>query len=601
MKQLIKILTICMFIFSISPILASAESDVVNTFLHFTDSPRETTKTITEGDSIEITVTAYGNYGELSVQNLEIVGTKNLFTTYLTGKWQSDNTFYYTRTFAINTDSLKIPNGEYTIAFTVVDENNEWETSELTLIIIEKQDTTKPTISIQYPENEKIYNDHVNSFKFIAKDENLDTCHYLLNNNQKAQTSCQDNIQKGISISTIEGQNTLTVWAKDKYGNEAEKTITFSVSIKKPIDDVSPVVEIISPEEKLYKTKVKSATFKVVDDNLEMCWYKLNSRNIEFTSCELGILNEIQNLFTIEGQNTLTVWAKDKYGNTGSDNIIFEMDYGYKDNNPPIVNILNPENITYEEMIDNFKFRVEDEFLYSCWYSLNGIESEIQNCKEGLNIIEDPSINYGKNELIIYAMDSAINIGHDSVTFTIKEIKENEAPKIKIITPENNGKYKGDIIFEVHINEDVKVVYYLDDENSVTMKETSDLKFFSDELTLEKGEHKVKFCATDLGGLTSCKTVSFEILDDKDDKDCNSCKDKDWDTSYEEIDEFYKDKKELEDEKRRNVIKLDQEQPNREINKKFTEEIYYYIIASILVLIIIVLILLIILKVREIN
>jgi hypothetical protein len=681
MKLVMKIFAICMLTFLVGPTLVAAESDIVNTFLHFTDSPYEKTQTITEGDSIRVTTTAYGNYGAFEMQHLQLAGESTLFKSYLPGNYDSaDRTYHFTRTFTINTAQLKTSPGTYIVAFTAVDENGEWETSTLTLIIKEKTDEIKPVVTIEHPEDQKTYSDYVKNFKYKAQDDNLDSCYYVLNTDAAVAMNCDDNVWYLIDISTIKGWNTLKVYAEDTYGNTGSDYVNFNVDIKDTdedapivdirfptndriytdyvndfefkaqdenlytcwyelngqdkvvtscdndvyeqvaistrkglntltvwasdtfgnigsdavlftvsIDDKAPVVDILTPEAKLYTSKISDAIFTVEDDNLQVCWYKLNSRDSEQIDCDVNVVNEIHDLFTVEGMNTLTVWARDMYNNVGSDTVVFEMDYGYHDTDAPVVEILYPKNETYDEVLE-FRFTVEDKFLDRCWYVLNGVRSRVVDCSTGLNIVSNPNVKQGQNTLTVYAEDLAENIGSDSVVFTIREdVDPNEPPVITVITPQNNGKYEDYIRFDVKVNEEADVVYSLDGAAFVAMDEVSNLRFNYDKLSPNLGWHKVEFCATDIEGLESCKTARFKMIEDDDkDDDCKSCNKIDWDSWYEELDQFYADKKAADDAKRRNAIHLTDDIIETIIEITFGEKVYYGVVAYVIALIILV-------------
>lgn len=514
MKKIFNIVTILATLL----IFTTLASATTNTFLHYSEYPSQTSYTLENGESVLISAIAYSHGEEFYSQKLEIIETKSiLFKEYSTGQYFDDSEYEYKRNFNIETGNLNLKEGTYTIRFSAISKSGKLDFSELKLIIKEKADTKNPIVEIKTPIDKKTYENFPTEGSFMAYDENLDYCEYKINSEPYQKVSCESSLKKIVSLTNLnEGENTFSVKAYDKSKNFGYDKITFKVEEKINVDDKNPIVKITSPKDNsVFDTKVTTAKFIIEEENLQLCWYKLNNLDAEFVECTSNIEETINNLKTKEGLNTLTVYARDYSQNVGSDTIKFTIDYGYLDDINPIVTIINPiDNKTYKEDIELFKFTVEDEFLYNCWYNLNGQEKTISNCNlSSINTVQINS-NLGKNKLKVYAQDNAGNIGSDEITFFI----ENEIPSpdldLTIISPEENGKYEEKITFKAKTNLESVVRYSLDGNDYVEMKSNDLFNHFSNRLYPEEGWHKVTFCAKS-DEKTICKTIDFKIYEEK--------------------------------------------------------------------------------------
>lgn len=509
-------------IFAAILIFTTLASATTNTFLHYSEYPSQTSYTLENGKSILVSTIAYSHGEEFSAQKLEIVETNfALFKEYSPGIWYDDSEYQYKRNFEIKTSYLDLEPGTYTIRFTAISKSGNSDSSELKLTIKEKPDTTNPIVEIKNPINKKTYEDFPQEGSFIAYDENLEYCEFKINEASYQTISCESSVKQTLTLKNlIEGENTFSVRAYDKSGNVGYDKVTFKVEKQINVDDKNPIVKIISPENNFeYNEKISTAKFTVEEENLQLCWFKLNNLDSELIECDTNIENIINNLKTKEGRNVLTVYARDYSQNIGSDTVEFTIDYGYIDDKNPIVEIIEPiDNKTYNETIDLFKFTVEDDFLYKCWYEFNGVQKTISSCK--LSEINTESINskLGENNLIVYAQDNAGNIGSDEITFFIEKETPGTDLELIIITPEENGKYEERVTFKTKTNLESIVKYSLDEKDYVEMQSADFLTHLSNRLYLEEGWHEVTFCATS-GTQEVCKTVDFKIYEEDDDDD----------------------------------------------------------------------------------
>ncbi|NCN86312.1 hypothetical protein GW932_00615 [archaeon] len=499
-----------LFLFLVS---FTCAGDTVNTFLHYEDFSTQSSLTVTQGESVDILSVAYSHDGQFASEKLELVNVKTLFSETKSGTYVTTNTYTYNKKYVLSTTNLNSEN--YQIRLTVTNLKGEKESSYLTLKVLEKIDTV-PVVEIISPTNAQVIEQTPFTGSFSVTDDNLNVCTYKLNSDSVKPIPCSVGLNY-INLNLVEGINNLVIYAYDYDGNVGEDSVNFVY--QKPITQ-TPIVEIVSPQNGSYNHTFDEFSFNVNDDNLGICYYRLNGGSIKIVPCSVGITNVVSDVNFVWGENTLTVYAKDLDENIGEDTINFYSDNNYESDSP-IVNIIYPLNGSTYSNISGFTFTVYDENLDSCSYEINGVSTSISNCQNGLNTISESITVDGNYELIVHAVDQFGNIGEDSVEFIINSSYVVDLPPIiTVITPKNNGKYHNEITFEVSVNENSTVVYSLDGNSNVTMNESGSLHFFSDELDLDLGDHDVTFCATDFGGNTACKTVSFEIVKKK--KPCSS-------------------------------------------------------------------------------
>jgi len=88
-------------------------------------------------------------------------------------------------------------------------------------------DKTTPKIDITSPESKK-YAEEVNDFVFTVTDANLDSCFYSADNGQtKTYFPCTSGAETTLNITSNEGLNNWSLYAKDKAGNKLEQNVVF--------------------------------------------------------------------------------------------------------------------------------------------------------------------------------------------------------------------------------------------------------------------------------------------------------------------------------------------------------------------------------------
>ena len=153
---------------------------------------------------------------------------------------------------------------EYAITVKVLD-GTDFATHFFTLLVKDvpetepepDEDTIPPVITIISPVNGATYDLHITSLQYTAFDENLDFCEYSLDNGvTRIEVTCGEEIT---GLSSVEGENTWTIYATDTFGNEASESVKFNVEIE---------------EDEGGSSKKRSAGFKTLSFDYEEPHYK---------------------------------------------------------------------------------------------------------------------------------------------------------------------------------------------------------------------------------------------------------------------------------------------------------------------------------------
>jgi hypothetical protein len=215
--------------------------------------------------------------------------------------------------------------GTYSVFYYVSDNTGNMATSTRVVnVIAAPTDTTAPTITIQSPTNNSVYNFTNHFLNFIATDNNLASCSYSTNNGvTKNSVSCSSGELTTISLTASEGANTWIIYASDNSGNEANTSISFIVNTT-ITDTTAPVITIISPTEN-ETIKSKSLDIELTTDENATVKFKLDEGNSKTMD------NDEDHIFTYSlnklhnGEHTLTITATDTAGNVATKNVTFEI------------------------------------------------------------------------------------------------------------------------------------------------------------------------------------------------------------------------------------------------------------------------------------
>ena len=241
-------------------------------------------------------------------------------------------------------------NTDYQVTISVSD-GQDSDTESYTLTVKDttqppEPDTTSPEITIISPENGKTYTSPIDELHFTVTDEHLNSC--LVNDNP---ISCNSGVLTTIAMTSLEGENTWTVYAVDDYGNEAEVTVTFTIDTSEP-DTEAPEITILSPQEAEYNDNI--VIFKVITNEDAVVEFSLDGdANIEMDNPDDHIF-----IFTVtalsNGTHNIVFSATDTADNTATKSVVFSVKT--KDKKSGTTNLNYQGDSFYEQLyLDQFK------------------------------------------------------------------------------------------------------------------------------------------------------------------------------------------------------------------------------------------------------
>ena len=191
------------------------------------------------------------------------------------------------------------------------------------------------------------------------------------------------------------------------------------------IDLSPPTFTITNPLNQTYNTNNVSVEFTSTDSlsSIDSRWFYNGTGNTTYTTPTSQIVGQ--------GSNIFIFYTNDSAGNVNSTAITFAVDSVY-----PQMQIVYPENITYNSIMNVMNYSASDNIaLSSCWY-FNGTGNTTIDC--ALNITTGLLSTQGSNTWIIYGNDSANNVNSSSITFFVDSIN----PGVNFTSPsEITGSY----------------------------------------------------------------------------------------------------------------------------------------------------------------
>ena len=284
-------------------------------------------------------------------------------------------------------------------------------------------DTTSPIVTIYSPQN-TTYTTTSIDLNYTAKDTNLDSCWYSLNGGSNViLVSCSNT-----TITAIEGLNNVIVYANDTAGNIGSAQVYFTV------DTAPPQLNFVTPTLDNQSYTNNNWIYINVSSNEQLDTCLLDMNGVNYTMTVVGTYCYINKTGLSDGTYYFRVYGNDTAGNMN----VTEDRQITVDTISPTVTIYSPQNITYTTTTINLDVSA-DESVDTWWYSLNG----------GSNVIFTPNTtitaSQGLNNIIVYANDSAGNIGSAQVYFTVDSI----VPPLDFVspTPANQSTVTDDWIF----------------------------------------------------------------------------------------------------------------------------------------------------------
>jgi len=163
---------------------------------------------------------------------------------------------------------------------------------------------------------------------------------------------------------------------------------------------IPPKVQITSPENKTY---IETKLVFTVNRGVDWMGYSLDDQANVTVASEIVLSN------LTDGDHAITLYANDSLGNMGISSTI----YFATDTKPPIIDVLLPQNRTYDSTDIQLTFSL-NEAATNISYSLDG--------QEKISIIGNvtlPALSNGSHKVTLYATDETGNSGEKTIYFSI--------------------------------------------------------------------------------------------------------------------------------------------------------------------------------------
>ena len=292
-----------------------------------------------------------------------------------------------------------------------------------------------------------------------------------------------------VSQETATGENwTCEVTPNDLIEDGALKNVSLTV-LADP-DTTPPNLTIISPLNQTYNIAAVLVNLTASSDATSIFFFN-GTENVTTTNGGDGLFVTFN-----EGSNTLIAYANDSAGNLNTSSVVFSVD-----TIEPVINIVYPQNITYNINVSELNYTVSETGL--CWYSIDDGGTNSSTVVSGVNFTDVTSVEQN-NTWTIYCNDSVGNKDHDEILFT----KDTADPTVTINSPLNNSYRNRTVnvdIQAINVAEtSIDSIFFFNGTENVTWT-TPVLVNFSE------GSNTLIAYANDTAGNEGNKTVIFNV------------------------------------------------------------------------------------------
>jgi hypothetical protein len=183
------------------------------------------------------------------------------------------------------------------------------------------------------------------------------------------------------------------------------------------LDTFNPLINIEYLEDLgLYGINIDRVTFTAVNTgSLDSCWIILNNNgtNISVPNCTEGTNMTFIGFTSLEGLNTIEVWANDTINLTGFHSHNYTID-----TISPTIAIVSPDSSDKTSLVTDLSYTYSDSNPNQCWFSNNSGVTNSSKVNAGINFTNVVTSD-GINTLRLYCDDDVGNLQTSSVTFTI--------------------------------------------------------------------------------------------------------------------------------------------------------------------------------------
>lgn len=335
--------------------------------------------------------------------NIEVAGTavskkseiENVYYKWDNAEWSNSNLEAFNGDFSFNLDTTSLSNGEHQLEIKVVDQGASIvEVFELEIL----NDENPPVLQIISPDEGAVL-ESITVFEVEVTDDNKVTeVEYKIDDGNWRKMYYNEDDYYIASWNTQEagagnGDYTVTFKSLDASSNKAERTV--NITVFNEGDVTYPYLEIVSPEEDFYNTRVDVEVETTDPDGIESVQYRIDNGTWRSLGLEDGNIFTAKWIPTWDGWHWIDIKSVDKQGYTTEGSLRFETD-----STPPSL-ILNSftNDVT---AIAEFDLSVYDySSLLSLKYRINGGTWNELDQEEGNVIFNWDSTKYEDGECLM--------------------------------------------------------------------------------------------------------------------------------------------------------------------------------------------------------
>ncbi|MHA2394018.1 MAG: hypothetical protein ACXAEX_18955 [Promethearchaeota archaeon] len=390
--------------------------------------------------------------------------------------------------------------------------NDTFESLEPVSIYVDK---LGPSITINSPNDNDVFNGTAPVFDVTITDGNLDTTWYFIEGSSVNRTFTgnevfNQNDWDGITNGTL---TTITFYANDTFGYETSETFGYETSepVSIYVDELSPIITINSPSNNdLFNATAPVFDVTITDGNLDTTWYFIegSSVNRTFTGNEAFNQNDWDNIPN-GTLTTITFYANDSLGNENSDSVSI-----YVDKLGPLITINSPsDNDLFNATAPVFDVTISDGNLDTMWYFIEGSSvNRTFTGNEAFNQNDWDSIPNGTlTTITFYANDTFGYETSEPVSIYVDKL----GPSITINSPSDNDVFSGTApIFDVTIIDgNLDTMWYFIEGSSVNRTFTGNEAFNQNDWDgiINGTLTTITFYANDTFGYETSEPVSIYV------------------------------------------------------------------------------------------
>ncbi len=297
-------------------------------------------------------------------------------------------------------------------------------------------DSSPPSISLNSPLNDSIIIEG-EILDFSISDPHPVQVNYSINGGLENSFAVPYNIS---TSGWLDGDYVVQINALDSLGNQNSKWYSFS------IDSTPPTLVFTNPGNNSVVAEGTLLNFSITDVNLDQANYSINSGNAMTFSQPYDLSTENWS----DGEYSIQVSAIDLAGNSNSSRFFFTID-----STRPLIYLDSQQNNSVIPQTTLIEFSVEDPYLLSTNYSING--GDRINVSEQFNISMEGWAD-GDYIIQINALDMAGNLNSSWFFFTL----DSTPPTITIDPALNHSTIPAGKAIKLNISDPDSVMYSKD-------------------------------------------------------------------------------------------------------------------------------------------